>query len=274
MRKKYGNVILFLLITLRCVASQGVSVNLEKEFKKSEVQKSVLKKIKPYKLLLIQSKVIHPEKGVGDYQEFIILLKTQGFVEDVDFETVLTNGEDPVEFAARDVVASIRDSLRSVLIISSSKASADTLEALITYQGLQHKVVGFISIQGAIGGVEAAENIKRPVSFETSLRAEKMPLIQAFRFLVDYISSFSNNFSEALYSLNPSVRDVYLDQYDSNIKKLSKKVPTLFVGADKKNLLKYCPHIIVKNEDVSSYSDGSFYLKLLNTFQRFYKISK
>ena len=57
------------------------------------------------------------------------------------------------------IAAAIRDSAKPVLIISHSKGSVDTLEALLSDPALRSKVKGWVSLQGAFFGSPVADKL-------------------------------------------------------------------------------------------------------------------
>ena len=57
------------------------------------------------------------------------------------------------------IAAAIRDSAKPVLLITHSKGSVDTLDALLTEPALRKKITGWISLQGAFFGSPVADKL-------------------------------------------------------------------------------------------------------------------
>jgi hypothetical protein len=75
----------------------------------------------------------------------------------VEHEKVAVRPGQSVAINAPIVSAAIRDSAKPVVIITHSKGSVDTLEALLAEAELRKKVKGWISLQGAFFGTPVAD---------------------------------------------------------------------------------------------------------------------
>jgi len=75
----------------------------------------------------------------------------------VDAEKVAVKSRQSIAVNAPIVAAAIRGSAKPVLLITHSKGSVDTLEALLAEPALRSKVKGWISLQGAFLGSPVAD---------------------------------------------------------------------------------------------------------------------
>ena len=139
------------------------------------------------------------------------------------------------ELSTGDIVKAIRNSRKSVLLLCEEKSAADCLESLLQYPKLSKKVKNFISINGKIKGAENAEKAKGPLEMAGVQQATKVPLVSAFRFLVDSFVHFFSGYDPVLYSFSPKVRTRYLRMNLHKIQELSKETALISVDSSDKN---------------------------------------
>lgn len=77
----------------------------------------------------------------------------------VDHLKVALSSGDSTAINGPLIAAAIRDSAKPVLIISHSKGSVDTLEALLSEPATRSKVKGWVSLQGAFFGSPVADKL-------------------------------------------------------------------------------------------------------------------
>lgn len=141
-----------------------------------------------------------------------------------ELETILTDRDQSPVNSTGDIVKALRDQPERQNLICVGKAAADCLEALLQYPELWPKVNYFVSLDGKISGAEYAESSKALVTTHDVQKASKLPLIKAFQFLMDALTSLWDGHNPAIHAMNPKIRQVYLRENDSKIERLSEEV--------------------------------------------------
>ena len=230
-------------------------------------QASDLSFLQAYKLLIV-SGTLESGGPLKETQFLAEALKREGFMKSVDYDYIVTDSHETSAYAARDVVKSIRESVRPILVWSQDKGSADVLEALIRFPEMQNKVKGFISYRGIIGGSPKADKAPKPLSHYQLQKSQIVPLSLAFSRLWIWLKSFTHEVSYVLYSLSSFQRNKYLKENKEKIENI--KTQILFVGYEDEpwSILKSHPYLILSKSAQSSKDP----LLALRRFKNFYQI--
>lgn len=136
---------------------------------------------------------------------------------------ITTEKDETSDVSCGDIVKYLRELQGSVIVFSEEKASADVLESFLRYPGLAQKVSSFVSVNGYIRGAEYAENLKEPIFIDSSLQAQKLPLVLGIRALLDMAYELFYGFDWVKYSFQPHRRQAYLKEINRKIFALAQK---------------------------------------------------
>ena len=135
----------------------------------------------------------------------------------IPFEQVHVLPAATVEDNAKTVAKAINDSDRDVILITHSKGSVDSLDALLNQGANVKKVKGWISIQGAFFGSPVADFV---------MEQKKLRNLAGF-----ILRSMENGTLQSLESLVQQTRRDYYNQNKTQIDAIVAAVPTLSFGS-------------------------------------------
>jgi hypothetical protein len=138
--------------------------------------------------------------------------------------TIMTERNTPPDYSTGDIVKSIRESSKPLIILAEDKSATDVLETFIQYPDVKEKVECFYSINGLIRGAQYAEKINNPVVFFSLQQASKITFLEAITIWLTYLRGIFSDNEAAVYALNPEIRQDYLRKHDPEISQLSKSI--------------------------------------------------
>lgn len=163
----------------------------------------------------------------------------------VEHEKLAVNSVQGVAVNAPIVAAAIRDSAKPVVLITHSKGSVDTLEALRVEPALRKKVVGWVSLQGAFFGSPVADMLLDDRVLDPAVVTTLLGIFDASR--------------EAAEGLTTVASAAYYRDHEGAIKQLTDEVPAIaFASAIdgspgiRANTLLWLPHDLMRREGIRS----------------------
>ncbi|OGS14329.1 MAG: hypothetical protein A2285_08685, partial [Elusimicrobia bacterium RIFOXYA12_FULL_57_11] len=184
----------------------------------------LVKELKEYKVLFVPGLFSNVDKTklplVGifcssktkpRYEEHMALLKSLG----VDFERLELQTESSIQVNAVGITAAIRASKKPVIIIGSSKAGLDVLEALLTDKALVNKVRGVLMLQVPFMGTPVADKV--------------VSNTKVGRFLNRILTKLGGSL-DSLLNLTTAEREIYMRQNSAAIEQLAATTPFISVA--------------------------------------------
>ena len=159
----------------------------------------------------------------------------KSFLESPQSVLVTTEAKRIPRLSTGDIVKALRERVEKGPLICEAKAAADCIEALLQYPELSANISIFLTIDGYIQGAPFAEGAPDPLELSEVSKAEKMPLMIALRFLVDWMTDFIRGFDLFRYHFRHDRRVAYLKANRSRLLQLSKQVDIICIDRSPKN---------------------------------------